>query len=267
MKLIVSLLVGVIAIAGTMLAQEQAGSDSDRPIVLMKTDQGDVTIELWPDIAPVTVDNFVGLAMGTKEFTDPNGGGTVMRHFYDGLTFHRVIDDFMIQGGDPTGTGSGGPGYTFEDECFERGPELTGRITDEDQAFEIFQQLLIPYFENTAVPDPELRKIAEECQQQESGRPIMIRTVEWYKEKTGHDVPVFMSGKLKSRVAYGTICMANAGPNTNGSQFFIVTNKAGCDWLDGKHTVFGKVLGGMDIVHKIEKKGNGVRIKSIRLVE
>ncbi len=233
----------------------------------MKTELGDVSIELWPDVAPKTVENFIGLAMGTKEFTDPKGGQKVKRPFYDGLTFHRVIDDFMIQGGDPLGTGAGGPGYAFEDECYEPGPELKGDITDEDQALLVFQNILMPYFQRSTDPDAELKKIVDDCQQQQSGRPIMIHTVEWYKEKTGIDKAVLAQGPLKAKVAYGTICMANAGPNTNGSQFFIVTKKAGCDWLDGKHTVFGQVIRGMDVVHKIEKKGNGVRMESVRVVE
>ena len=247
-------------------AQDAAGKGKN-PVVLMKTDLGDVTIELWPGIAPKTVENFVGLAMGTKEFTDAKGGQKVKRPFYDNTTFHRVIDDFMIQGGDPTGTGAGGPGYEFEDECYERGPELTGDIADEGQAYTVFQHILMPYFQSTETPDAELAGIVEDCEQQQSGRPMMIHPVEWYKKKTGIDKPVYAQGPLKAKVAYGTICMANAGPNTNGSQFFIVTKKAGCDWLDGKHTVFGQVILGMDVVHKIEKKGNGVRIESIRVVE
>ena len=123
----------------------------------LHTNQGDIAVELFDDDAPKTVDNFTSLA----------GKG-----FYDGVIFHRVIPDFMIQGGDPTGTGSGGPGYTFEDE-FNNHP-----------------------------------------------------------------------------VARGALAMANAGPNTNGSQFFIVTAEA-CPWLDGKHTVFGRVTGGMDVVDAI----------------
>jgi peptidyl-prolyl cis-trans isomerase B (cyclophilin B) len=123
----------------------------------LQTNHGTIEVELFDGEAPKTVENFRKLA----------GDG-----FYDGVVFHRVIPDFMIQGGDPTGTGSGGPGYTFEDEFNEH---------------------------------PVVR---------------------------------------------GALAMANAGPNTNGSQFFIVTADA-CPWLDGKHTVFGQVTGGMDVVDAI----------------
>jgi peptidyl-prolyl cis-trans isomerase A (cyclophilin A) len=244
-----------------------AQGDVTRPHVLMKTELGDITVEMWPDVAPVTVENFTGLAMGTREWKDPKSGEMKSEPFYDGLTFHRVIDDFMIQGGCPKGDGTSGPGYAFEDECFEQGEELKGALTDENMALQVFQQILTPYFQKNERPDPELLTIVEACQEQQSGRPMMIHDVEWYKEKTGSSDRVFAQGKLKAPVAYGTICMANSGPNTNGSQFFIVTKKAGCDWLDGKHTVFGKVTKGMDVVHAIEKKGNGVKIKSVRVVE
>ncbi len=123
----------------------------------LHTNHGAIAVELFDDDAPKTVENFRKLA----------GDG-----FYDGVVFHRVIPDFMIQGGDPTGTGMGGPGYTFEDELNEH------------------------------------------------------------------------------EVARGALAMANAGPNTNGSQFFIVTAEA-APWLDGKHTVFGRVTGGMDAVDAI----------------
>jgi len=123
----------------------------------LHTNHGEIELELFPADAPKTVENFERLA----------GEG-----FYDGVIFHRVIPEFMIQGGDPTGTGTGGPGYSFEDEP--------------------------------------------------------------------NDHPVVR----------GSLAMANSGPNTNGSQFFIVTADA-CPWLDGKHTVFGRVTGGMDVVDTI----------------
>jgi cyclophilin family peptidyl-prolyl cis-trans isomerase len=122
------------------------------------TNHGPIEVELYDEDAPKTVENFRKLA----------GDG-----FYDGVIFHRVIKDFMIQGGDPTGTGTGGPGYTFEDEFNDH------------------------------------------------------------------------------KVERGALAMANAGPNTNGSQFFIVTT-AEAPWLDGKHTVFGRITGGMDAVDSIE---------------
>jgi peptidyl-prolyl cis-trans isomerase B (cyclophilin B) len=122
------------------------------------TNHGPIEVELFDDDAPKTVENFRKLAGDS---------------FYDGVVFHRVIKDFMIQGGDPTGTGTGGPGYTFEDEFNDR------------------------------------------------------------------------------KVVRGALAMANAGPNTNGSQFFIVTTDA-APWLDGKHTVFGQITGGMDAVDSIE---------------
>ena len=129
----------------------------------MRTNHGAITIELFDEDAPQTVNNFKKLA----------GDG-----FYDGVIFHRVIRDFMIQGGDPTGTGTGGPGYTFDDE-----------INDH-------------------------------------------------------------------KIVRGALAMANAGPNTNGSQFFIVTTPE-APWLDGKHTVFGRVTDGMDAVDAIEGTETG----------
>jgi peptidyl-prolyl cis-trans isomerase B (cyclophilin B) len=134
---------------------------------VMTTSEGPITIELFDADAPKTVDNFKKLA----------GDG-----FYDGLIFHRVIRDFMIQGGCPQGTGTGGPGYTFEDEFNEH------------------------------------------------------------------------------KVVRGALAMANAGPNTNGSQFFLVTVDA-APWLDGKHTVFGRVVEGMDVVDAIEGKPTDGRDK------
>jgi peptidyl-prolyl cis-trans isomerase A (cyclophilin A) len=137
------------------------------------TSEGNFTIRLFDEDAPNTVANFVGLAEGSREWTDPKSGQRVKRPFYDGLTFHRVIDGFMIQGGDPLGTGTGGPGYKFNDE---------------------------------------------------------------------------FSPKLKHTKA-GILSMANAGANTNGSQFFITL--AATPWLDNKHSVFGEVVDGMEIVKKI----------------
>jgi len=137
------------------------------------TSQGNFTIRLFDEEVPETVANFVGLAEGTKEFTDPKTGQKTTRPFYDGLIFHRVIENFMIQGGDPLGTGTGGPGYKFADEF-----------------------------------SPKLR----------------------------HKNP-------------GMLSMANAGPHSNGSQFFVTL--APTPWLDNKHSIFGEVVEGMDVVNKI----------------
>ena len=130
-----------------------------------RTNRGDVVVRLFPDHAPATVENFVGLAEGTKQWTDPRTRQPSTERFYDGLGFHRVIAGFMLQGGDPLGTGTGGPGYTFKDEFH---PEL------------------------------------------------------------GFDRPYLLA-------------MANSGPGTNGSQFFITVQPT--TWLNFKHTIFGEVEG------------------------
>jgi peptidyl-prolyl cis-trans isomerase A (cyclophilin A) len=137
------------------------------------TSEGSFTARLFDSETPNTVANFSGLADGSKEWTDPRSGRKVKQPYYDGTIFHRVIDGFMIQGGDPLGQGTGGPGYNFADEFHP---------------------------------------------------------------------------SLKHSKA-GILSMANRGPNTNGGQFFITL--AATPWLDGKHSVFGEVVDGMDVVTKI----------------
>lgn len=164
---------------------------------IFETNQGTFKVQLFPDKAPKTVENFVGLAKGTKEWTDPNTGKKEHKPLYNGTVFHRVIKGFMIQGGDPLGKGTGGPGYQFGDEF-----------------------------------SPDLH----------------------------HSKP-------------GILSMANAGPGTNGSQFFITV--AATPWLDGKHTIFGEVVDGYPVVEKIsevktaamDKPADPVVLKTVKIEE
>jgi peptidyl-prolyl cis-trans isomerase A (cyclophilin A) len=152
----------------------------------LKTSVGEIVIQLFDDKAPKTVANFVDLATGAKEWTDPKTREKVKRPLYNGTIFHRVIPGFMIQGGDPLGNGTGGPGYRFEDEF-----------------------------------NPELK----------------------------HSKP-------------GILSMANAGPNTNGSQFFITQKPT--PWLDGKHSVFGEVVKGQNVVDAIANVPRDLRDRPIK---
>lgn len=168
-------------------AEETKAKDTKKAkeiIGTFETTKGTFKVKFFPDKAPKTVETFVGLAEGTKEWTDPKTNKKVKKPFYNGLIFHRVIPNFMIQGGDPLGTGTGGPGFNFEDEFPAGAPK--------------------------------------------------------------HTKP-------------GILSMANAGPNTNGSQFFVTV--AATSWLDGKHTVFGEVIEGMDVVYAISKVPTGSMYK------
>ena len=245
------LLIVIVTMAALLFAKEEPKKDdtnmtslmNKKVNVTMTTSQGTIELELWPDMAPKTVDNFVKLS---------NDG------FYESTYFHRVIPDFMIQGGDPNtkdttrvNDGQGGPGYKFEDEAYVNGAPLTGAIKDEETARTIWSDVILPYIQNNATPDTTVKNVFDAVIKAQSGEPIKAHPIEWYLTKTNHQ-GVLATKVVKHPVAYGTICMANSGPNTNGSQFFIVTKKDGADWLNGKHTVFGKVTAGMDIVHKIE---------------
>jgi peptidyl-prolyl cis-trans isomerase A (cyclophilin A) len=152
---------------------------TDTLIATLHTNQGPVVIRLFPDHAPKTVRNFVELAEGGKQWTDPRTGQATTAKLYDGTIFHRIIPDFMIQGGDPLGSGRGGPGYQFADEIH-----------------------------------PDLR----------FDRPYLL-------------------------------AMANAGPGTNGSQFFVTVGAT--PWLNGKHTIFGEVIEGADVVDRISRLKTG----------
>jgi peptidyl-prolyl cis-trans isomerase A (cyclophilin A) len=154
------------------------------PSATFVTSKGSFTAKLMPEHAPKTVENFVALASGSREWTDPRDGTMTTAALYAGTIFHRVIPDFMVQGGDPTGSGMGGPGYRFQDECPPGGP-----------AFD---------------------------------RP-------------------------------GLLAMANSGPGTNGSQFFVTVTPT--VWLTGKHTIFGEITEGFDVVEAISRVDTGAQDK------
>src|ERR1700722_13240326 len=173
----------------TDLAARGGERMADTLTATLQTNQGRIVLRLFPDHAPKTVRNFMELAEGGREWTDPRTGQKTTSKLYDGTVFHRVIPDFMIQGGDPLGSGRSGPGYRFADEFH---PDLS------------FDQ---PYL----------------------------------------------------------LAMANAGPSTNGSQFFITV--APTPWLNGKHTIFGEVVEGMDVATKISELPRGANEKPKQAVE
>ncbi len=216
------------------------------------TSMGQIVVRLLDKDAPKTVENFIGLADGTKLLEEGDDIANA-KPFYDGLTFHRVIPDFMIQGGDPLGNGSGGPGYKFEDETYTKGEPITGKIADKERAEYVFERLVVPHLREHRGQSPIefVATLFGKMQEAQGFDPMLEVTVEELAEALGHEEPIVGQGDLINTVDYGTLCMANSGPNTNGSQFFIVTKNGGTPWLNGKHTVFGVVLSGMDIAEAI----------------
>jgi len=276
--------VATIALAGTeslQAAEEEApaptptAETSANPVVLMKTSQGNIRIELWPDAAPETVKNFIDLAEGNKTFKDAKTGEDVKKPFYDGLTFHRVIKDFMIQGGCPLGTGTGDPGYKFKDEINAKGLGLAD-LKAMGEGGVPHPWLLIrdqASFQRTVL-GPVLQKLGISSQEQfEEKREEIQNTVNALSVLDVYaNLGYVFNDKLPAKKPNrGVIAMANSGPNTNGSQFFI--NVVDTPHLTGKHTVFGKVIEGMDIADKISnletdaagKTSTPVTIESIRV--
>lgn len=210
-------------------AKPQTGSDeliyqdeilSGKYEVILKTSMGNITVEMDAKRAPKTVTNFVALAQSG---------------FYNGLTFHRVIPDFMIQGGDPSGNGTGGNsifGTKFEDEINAKSYGLHKKTLSD--------------ISNDPLPD-DLKKM----------------TVEEYLTAQGY---VFNDNLKSLPMKRGFLAMANSGPNTNGSQFFIIQRKGGTEWLEGRHTVFGEVTDGMDVVDRIARVKKGANDKPLEPV-
>lgn len=249
----------------------------DNPLVEIRTTMGSMILELFPDEAPLTVENFIGLAEGTKPFTDPETGETVTRPFYDGLIFHRVIEGFMIQGGSPAGDGLGGPGYSFRDEINARSLGLDKMpVLQPDGKPHPFLGIQDSNGFQREVMAPLYREMGIDSQEEVEERVdeiferINTMTVKENYENKGYR---YIETVISRAPVRGVIAMANSGPDTNGSQFFI--NLADTPWLTGKHTVFGKVRAGMDVldaigsvpVNAMNRPITEVSILSIRQIE
>lgn len=249
----------------------------NNPLVEIQTSMGDIILELFPEEAPETVANFIGLAEGTKPFVDPETGEMVTRPYYDGQIFHRVIDGFMIQGGSPTGLGNGTPGYDFKDEINARSLGLDRMPAfNEEGAPHPFLRIGSQAQFQAVILQPLLAKMGISSQEDLEARlpeveeTINSMTVKDVYENQGYEYDESLMSRMPVR---GVIAMANAGPNTNGSQFFI--NLVDTDWLAGKHTVFGRVRQGMDVVDAIgstptdemDRPLEPVRIISIREID
>lgn len=243
-----------------MSTLEEPMEDSQNPLVLIKTNKGEMVIELYPKVAPLTVENFIGLATGKKEFTDTNGQ-KAKRPFYDGLEFHRVIPNFMIQGGDPKGDGTGGPGYNFPDEISAKALELDKMKVKDAPSYQRDAQMVARQrvFQKLSIQSQEdLDKKMKEANAlfQKEFKALLNLSVKEVLELAGYQ---FQEDLPSKKVSQYTVAMANAGPNTNGSQFFI--NIVDNHYLNGKHTVFGKLLKGRDVLIKISEVERDMRDK------
>jgi cyclophilin family peptidyl-prolyl cis-trans isomerase len=255
-----------------------ATRENQGPQCLIKTSKGDIVVRLFADEAPKTVENFLGLAEGTKEFTDSASGKSVKKPFYDNLTFHRVIKDFMIQGGCPLGTGTGGPGYKFEDEINAESLGLDKlRVIDANSSPHPWLMVRSQADFNRVVMEP----LAKAMGFKDVNEVIQGHAAEFNKRMDTlniKDVYTNLGYKYNSTLKShapkrGVLAMANSGPNTNGSQFFI--NLIDTPWLTGKHTVFGEVVKGMEVVDAIgavpvgsgSKPVESIRILSIRSIK
>jgi cyclophilin family peptidyl-prolyl cis-trans isomerase len=245
-----ALLLGLkLAVAASLPAAE----DQKNPVCVIKTSMGDISVELFAGEAPDTVKNFIALAEGQKEFVDIKSGKKVKRPFYDNLTFHRVIKNFMIQGGCPKGDGSGDPGYKFADEINATALGLDKlKVVQPNGNMHPYLGVRNPNDYSRFVVMPLVRKMEIKSEQQFNERKEEVKqkvsemTLKACYENQGYNY----NEKLKSsQPLRGVIAMANSGPNSNGSQFFI--NLEDTPWLSGKHTVFGKVIQGMEVVDKI----------------
>lgn len=268
-----------MTILSLMVSTVVAAQDApiEDPNCLIKTNKGDITVRLFASEAPKTVANFIGLAEGTKEFVDLKTDDKVKRPYYDNLVFHRVIKNFMLQGGCPLGTGSGSPGYTFADEinADALGLHTMTAMTEQGQPHQWLtirsrgdfdRTVLHPLYRAMGITSGEQRK----ARQQEVDERVDALTLKDVYTNMGYKY----DDKLKSRPPKrGVLAMANSGPNTNGSQFFI--NLVDTPWLTGKHTVFGQVVKGMDVVDAIgnvpvgagSKPVEPVKILSIRVIK
>jgi len=259
----------------TLAAALTAAENQLNPVCVIKTSSGDILIELFAGQAPETVKNFIALAEGQKAYTDPVTRATLKKHFYDNLIFHRVIKDFMIQGGCPQGDGTGGPGYTFDDEINAIALGLD-KIKAVQPDGTVHPSLLVRNREDFSriVVMPLARKLGITSQEQFQSRIQEIQqkvsdlSLKDCYENLGYRYNDALESTPPRR---GVLAMANTGPNSNGSQFFI--NLVDTPWLAGKHTVFGQVIQGMEVVDKIgaapvdenSKPQKTVRILSIRL--
>jgi cyclophilin family peptidyl-prolyl cis-trans isomerase len=196
------------------------------PVALVKTNLGTIEVELFRDSAPLTVANFLGLAAGTKRFTDPKTGKKVKRPYFDGLVFHRVIKDFMIQGGCPLGTGTGNPGFRFADEINAKGLGLDKIKLVQGKGFHPWAVAGIRSREQMSmkIVAPLARKLGITSNEQMKKRQKEFQA--YMKEVTLMELYQAQgykyNEKLKPRKPVkGALAMANSGPNTNGSQFFL----------------------------------------------
>lgn len=220
--------------------------DKNAIYALIQTNKGNLVLELHDKEAPKTVQNFIDLAQGEKEFFTEKG--KEKKPFYDGLTFHRVINDFMAQGGCPRGDGTGGPGYKFEDEINAKSLGLDKMKIQEAQFYiSQFQRMVIEELNIQTKEDFDKRKTELEEAFQKAGNLSVMEVLHRIGYRYNESVQSHKAGK-------GALAMANSGPNTNGSQFFI--NQVETPHLNGLHTVFGQLVGGEGVLDSIIAGGN-----------